>query len=314
MDIDFSVSKILLTGGAGFLGGHIHKKLLERGVPGENIHIPKVGECDLRAFENCLIAVRSKDIVIHAAGVTGGGEFHAKNPGEIFYDNLIMGVHLMEAARLNGVKKFISIGSAAEYPANAPSPMKEEYLWQGFPGELHASYAFAKLMLLTQGQAYKAQYGFNAIHLIMANMYGPGDSLISRYVIPSLIEKISKAQKENLPFIEVWGTGAAKRDFLYVEDAAEAIIRALQEYNKPEPVNMGSGTEVSVRELVDRICALMGFKGEIRWDSSRPEGQLRRLLDASGAYKEFGFRAATSLEEGLIKTIAWHKQANPIFQ
>jgi GDP-L-fucose synthase len=212
VEINFLTSKILLTGGFGFLGSQLHRKLLEKGAPAKNIYIPKAEECDLRLLENCIAAVSSKDVVIHAAAVTGGGEFHAKNPGKIFYDNLIMGVQLMEAARLEGVKKFISIGSAAEYPADAPSPLKEEYLWQGFPGKLHAPYAFAKLMLLVQGQAYRAQYGFNAVHLIMANMYGPGDSLTNRYVIPSLIEKISRAAKENLPFIEVWGTGEAKRD------------------------------------------------------------------------------------------------------
>jgi len=299
--------KILVTGGAGFLGKHVVRKLVEHGVPEGNIAVPQAEDCDLRFVENSRRAVRGNDVVVHLAGVTGGIEFHRQHPASVFYDNLMMGVQLMEAAREKGVEKFVTIGSATEYPERAPLPFKEETLWDGFPEKLHAPYTVAKKMLLVQAQAYRKQYNFNATHLLLTNMYGPGEKIEeTSFVIPMLIKRIGEAKKTGANFIDVWGTGRATRDFLYVEDAAEAIFLAAERYDKPEPVNIASGWEISIQELVELIAKLMGFQGEIRWDTSKPEGQLRRILDASKAEREFGFRAKVDFETGLQKTIHSH--------
>src|SRR3989344_3083331 len=300
--------KIVLTGGAGFLGSRVLRELTKAGVPKKNIFIPRSRELDLRVRENCEKAVKGADVVIHLAALVGGIGFNQKNPGRLFYDNLIMGVELMEAARKEGVEKFVALGTICAYPKYTAVPFNEGTLWNGYPEETNAPYGLAKKMLLVQAQSYRGQYGFNAITLFQVNLYGPGDNFdpSSSHVIPALIKKVADAKKENKEFIEVWGTGKATREFLYVEDAAEGIILATEGYDKPEPVNLGSGTEISIKELTELICRLMGFKGEIRWDSSKPDGQPRRQLDVSRAGKEFGFKAKIGFEEGLKKTIDWY--------
>jgi GDP-L-fucose synthase len=300
--------KILVTGGAGFLGRHIVDKLIQRGIRKENIFIPTFPEYDLRKAQDCQKAVKGKDIIIHLAGLVGGIGFNLQHPGKSFYDNAAMALNMLEAARLEGVEKFTGIGSVCSYPKNTPVPFKGEDLWLGYPEETNAPYGLAKKFMLVQSQAYCQEYGLNAIHLLMINLYGPGDNFDpqSSHVIPALIRKVSQAQKEGKEYIEVWGTGSASREFLYVEDAAEGIILATERYNKPDPVNLGSGMEISIKDLVKLICQLMDFKGEIRWDTSKPDGQPRRCLDVSKAKKEFGFAASTSFEEGLKRTISWY--------
>jgi GDP-L-fucose synthase len=303
--MDLINQKILIAGGNGFLGGYIVNALLGRGVKKENIFIPNSGEVDLRIFENCLKATEGMDIVIHAAALTGSALYHKEHPGEIFYSNLIMGVQLVEAARRQGVKKIITIGSATEYPEYAPIPFKEEYLWDGFPEMLHAPYAMAKKMLIIQGLAYNDEYGFNAIHLIMTNMYGPKAKMDSG-PIPSLIQRIAVAKEKGEHNVVVWGTGTPTRDFLYVEDAAEGIVLAIEKYDKPLPINLGSGKETSLRDLVKKIAALMEFDGELVFDPIKPDGQMRRALDISLARREFGFNSKTDLSTGLQRTIQWY--------
>jgi len=300
--------KILVTGGAGFLGKYVVDKLLKRGVSRENIFIPVFPDYDLRKMEDCQKAIKGRQIVIHLAGVVGGIGFNKEHPGKSFYDNAAMALNLLEAARIEKVEKFTGIGSVCAYPKFTPTPFKEENLWNGYPEETNAPYGLAKKFMLVQSQAYKAEYGLNAIHLLMLNLYGPGDNFDPKtsHVIPALIEKVANAKKEGENFIEVWGTGKATRDFLYVEDAAEGIILATEKYNKSEPVNLGSGMEISIKELVKLICKLMDFKGEIRWDTSKPDGQPCRCLDVLKAEKEFGFKAKTNFEEGLKKTIQWY--------
>jgi len=309
--INLKEKKILITGANGFLGKHLVKNLLEkRKVPKRNLFLPTIEEMNLRRWENCQKAVAGVDIVIHLAARVGGIGFNREKPGELFYDNIIMGVQLMEAARQAGAEKFVAIGTICAYPKFTPTPFKEKDLWQGYPEETNAPYGLAKKMLLVQAQAYCQQYGFNAIYLLPVNMYGPGDNfnLESSHVIAALIKKIADAKKQNRNYIEVWGTGKATREFLYVEDGAEGIILAAEKYNKSEPVNLGSGREISIKELAELIRKLMDFKGEIRWDISKPDGQPRRLLDISRAKKEFGFEAETDLKQGLKKTINWYYQ------
>jgi len=305
--INLQEKKILVTGGTGFIGKHVVNNLIEkRNVPQENIFVPVFEEYDLREMENCKKAVENRDIIIHLAALTGDIELHKLYPGKIFYDNIMMGVQLMEAARIAGVEKFIGIGSVTAYPEKADSPLKEGQLWDGYPVKIHAPYGFAKKMLLVQGQAYREEYGFNAINLLLTSVYGPGTNPQSGYVISSIIDRIKKAQKEGKDFIEVWGTGKPIRDFLFVEDAAEGIVSAAEKYDKPEPVNIGSGKEISIKDLVDLICKLMNFKGEIRWETDRLDGQLERAIDVSRAKKEFNFSAVIPLEEGLKQTLDWH--------
>jgi len=307
--IELKNKKILITGGTGFIGQHVLENLIKkRNVSSENIFVPTIENYDLRKMEDCQRVVKNKDIVIHLAAVTGDIEFHRLHPGRIFYDNIIMGVQMMEAARQAGVEKFIGLGSVTAYPESAPVPYKEKDFWQGYPVKIHAPYSFAKKMLLVQGQAYREEYDFKAIHLLLTSVYGPGTNPQSGYVISSIIEKISKAKQEGRDFIEVWGTGRPVRDFLFVEDAAEGIILATEKYDKPEPINIASGSEVSTKELVILICRLMDFNGEVRWDISKPDGQLERTIDVSRTKEEFGFTAQISLEIGLKKTIEWHSE------
>lgn len=301
----FSDKKILLTGGSGFVGQHVYKKLLEKGAKKENIFIPRSREYDLRIKEVCNKVTRNIDIVIHLAGNVGGIGYNREYPGSLFYDNITMGVNLIEASRINKVKKFVCISTICAYPKHTPVPFKEEYLWNGYPEETNAPYGIAKKVLLVMLQAYKQQYNFNGIYLLPVNMYGPEDNFDSAksHVIPALIRKIYEAKLNNQDHIVVWGTGNASREFLYVEDAAEGIILATEKYNKSEPVNLGAGFEIKIKDLVKLLVKLMNFKGEIVWDKTKPDGQPRRMLDTSKAYKEFGFKAKTSFEEGLKKTI-----------
>ncbi len=300
--------KILVTGGAGFLGSFIVKKLLKLGALEKNITIPRSKDFDLRKWENCLKATKNQNIVIHSAAKIGGIGLNMEKPGEMFYDNIMMGVQLMEAARQSGVEKFVAVGTVCAYPKFTPVPFKEDDLWSGYPEETNAPYGLAKKMLLVQAQAYRQQHGFNAIYLLPVNLYGPGDNFDpkSSHAIPALIRKVAKAKKEGSNFIEVWGSGKASREFLYAEDAAEGIVLATIKYDKPEPVNIGSGGEISIKDLVKLICQFMNFKGEIRWNTAKPDGQPRRRLDVSRAKKEFGFLAKTDFEIGLKKTIKWY--------
>ena len=305
--MDLKNKKILLTGGAGFLGRFVLKKLLDRNVFRGNILVPRSRGYDLRKSEICRAVTEGMDAVIHLAAKVGGIGLNREKPGELFYDNLMMGVQLMEEARKTGAEKFVAVGTICAYPKFTPVPFKEDDLWNGYPEETNAPYGLAKKMLLVQAQAYRQQYGFNAIYLLPVNLYGPFDNFdpASSHVIPALIYKIHQAQFQKKSFIEVWGTGKATREFLYVEDAAEAIILATEKYNKPEPVNIGSGMEISIKDLVILIAESMNFKGEIRWDPTKPDGQPRRMLDTSRAFQEFGFKAQISFEEGLKKTVKW---------
>lgn len=298
------MKKIVVTGGAGFLGSFVVDKLRKLNY---EVSIPRSKNFDLRKWEACEKVVKGQDFVIHLAAKVGGIGLNQEKPGEFFYDNLIMGIQLMEAARKAGVKKFIGIGTICSYPKFTPVPFKEDDLWNGYPEETNAPYGLAKKMLLVQGQAYGKQYGFNAIHLLPVNLYGPGDNFDrqSSHVIPALIRKISEARFGDKNFIEVWGTGKPTREFLYVEDAAEGIVLAMEKYNKPNPVNLGSGMDISIKNLALTICNLMNFKGKIKWDKSKPDGQPRRWLDTTLAKKEFGFEAKTGFEAGLKKTIDW---------
>ncbi len=304
--------KILITGGHGFLGAHLVKNFLERGVSKENISAPKHSNLDLRRWEDCERAVQGQNLVIHLAAKVGGIGLNKERPGELFYDNLIMGAHLMEAARRARVEKFVSVATICSYPKFTPVPFKEDDLWNGYPEETNAPYGLAKKMLLVQAQAYREQYGFNAITLFPVNIYGEGDNfnLQSSHVTPAIIRKVAEAKKSGSDFVELWGTGEPTREFLYVEDAAEGIILAAEKYDKPEPVNLGSGREISIKDLAELICRLMDYGGEIRWDTSKPDGQPRRLLDTSRAEKEFGFRARTSFKEGLKLTIESYLKDN----
>lgn len=302
--------KILVTGGAGFLGSFVIDKLKERGVDEENIRVPRSRDMDLRRWENCVKAVKSVDVVIHLAAKVGGIGYNVKYPGTLFFDNAIMGIQLMEAARREGVEKFVAIGTVCAYPKFTPVPFKEEDLWKGYPEETNAPYGLAKKMLLVQSQAYRQQYNFNSIYLVPVNLYGPRDNFDpeSSHVIPAIIRRIFDAKNSGKDHITVWGSGKATREFLYVEDCAEGILLATEKYQKPDPVNLGSGFEISIRALVELIAELMEFKGEIRWDPTKPDGQPRRCLDTTRAEKEFGFKAKTTLREGLKKTIEWYEK------
>jgi GDP-L-fucose synthase len=300
--------KILVTGGGGFLGRVVVAKLRERGVPEANIFTPRAAELDLLKWEDCVKAAAGRDIVIHLAAVVGGIGANREHPGKFFYENLMMGVQLMEAARQAKVNKFVAIGTICAYPKFTPVPFKEDDLWDGYPEETNAPYGLAKKMLLVQAQAYRQEYGFDAVYLLPVNLYGPNDNFDpkSSHVIPALIKKILDAKRTGQNFIDVWGSGTATREFLYVDDAAEGILLATENYDKPDPVNIGAGMEISIKDLVLMIARLTDFKGEIRWDATKPDGQPRRSLDTSRAKKEFGFRAKTTFEEGLRKTIEWY--------
>lgn len=303
--------QILITGGAGFLGSRIVEKLVnERGVNPKDIHIPRSKDSDLRKWENSQKAVKNVDIVIHLAAKVGGIGFNQKNPATLFYDNALMGIQLMEAARQAGVKKFVALGTVCAYPKFTPVPFKEDDIWNGYPEETNAPYGIAKKAMLVQAQAYRAQYGFNAIYLLPVNLYGPGDNFDpdSSHVIPALIKKMVDAKESDASEVIVWGTGNASREFLYVDDAAEGILLATEIYNKPYPVNLGAGKEITIRQLVTLIARLAGFTKNIVWDTSRPDGQPRRCLDTSRALQEFNFTAKTEFEDGLRRTLNWYSR------
>jgi len=311
---DFFEDKcVAVTGGAGFLGRYVVRKLEERGC--KRIFIPKIEEYDLREPSSIIrMFEQSKpDIVIHLAAVVGGIGANRAKPGQFFYDNAVMGIQLIEYARRYGVKKFVCIGTICAYPKFTPVPFKEENLWDGYPEETNASYGLAKKMLLVQLQAYRQQYGFNGIYLLPVNLYGPGDNFIpeTAHVIPSLIRKCAEAKEKGDEFIVVWGDGSPTREFLYVEDAAEAILLATERYDRGEPVNLGSSREISIKDLTETIARLTGFQGKIVWDRAKPNGQPRRMLDTTQAERGFGFRATTPFEEGLRKTIEWHTKTGP---
>lgn len=299
---------ICVTGGDGFLGRHLVKELRCSGY--SNFFIPTIDKYDLRSLEDIKrMYVDSKaDIVIHLAAVVGGIGANRENPGKFFFDNAIMGIQLMEEARLNHISKFVSIGTICAYPKLAPIPFSEDDLWNGYPEETNAPYGLAKKMLLVQGQAYRQQYGFNSIYLLPVNLYGPGDNFdpASSHVIPALIKKCIDAKLDNNESITVWGTGQATREFLYVKDAAKAIVLATEQYNGDLPVNLGAGFEISIKDLVEMIVELTGFKGKLIWDTSKPDGQPRRMLNTDRAKIEFGFEAHTSFRKGLQTTIDYY--------
>lgn len=306
--INLSSKKILVTGGAGFLGTCLVKTLIKNGARPGLITIPRSSTHDLREKTVCREVVKDKDIVIHLAGRVGGIGLNRERPGELFYDNLLMGTLLMEEARKAGVEKFVSVGTVCAYPKHCPAPFKEDDLWNGYPEETNAPYGLAKKMLLVQGQAYRTQHGFNAIFLLPVNFYGPGDKYDPQvsHVIPALIKKFYDAKKQKSSSVTIWGTGKATREFLYIEDAAKAIVLATIRYNKPEPVNIGTGVEINIKDLAQKIACFMDFRGQIVLDITKPDGQPRRCLDTSRAEKEFGFKARSNFDENLRRTIRYY--------
>ncbi|PWR70676.1 GDP-L-fucose synthase family protein [Methanospirillum lacunae] len=309
----FENKRILVTGGAGFLGSKVIDALIAQGISRSDIIVPRSADYDLRHMENCHKVVKDVDIVIHLAARVGGIGFNQEHPAELFYDNASMGIHMMEASRLAGVSKFVAVGTVCAYPKFTQVPFREEDLWNGYPEETNAPYGLAKKMLLVQAQAYRQQYGFNAIFLLPVNLYGPGDNFDpeSSHVIPALIKKFVDAKQMHAPVVEVWGSGSASREFLYVDDAARGIALATARYDGIEPVNLGAGSEISIRDLVEIIKTHVGYEGEVVYDTTKPDGQPRRCLDTSRARMFFGFNAEMSFEEGLKTTIGWYVN-NPI--
>lgn len=305
----FPYERVVVTGGAGFLGSYVVEKLRQRGV--KNIFIPRSRNYDLVNIEDVrrLYDDAQPDLVIHLAAVVGGIGANRVNPGKYFYDNLMMGVQLMEEGRLRNLKKFVATGTICAYPKFTPVPFSEDELWNGYPEETNAPYGLAKKMMLVQSQAYRQQYDFNSIFLLPVNLYGPRDNFDpeSSHVIPALIRKCVEAIDRKDDHITCWGTGVATREFLHAEDCAEGLVMAAESYNKSEPVNLGAGFEISIRDLTEKIVGLTGFSGRIEWDSTKPDGQPRRCLDTSRAESEFGFRARIGFDEGLQQTIDWYR-------
>ncbi|MBL8187591.1 MAG: GDP-L-fucose synthase [Acidobacteria bacterium] len=305
----FPYERVVVTGGAGFLGSYVVEKLRQRGV--KNIFIPRSRNYDLVNIEDVrrLYDDAQPDLVIHLAAVVGGIGANRVNPGKYFYDNLMMGVQLMEEGRLRNLRKFVATGTICAYPKFTPVPFREDELWNGYPEETNAPYGLAKKMMLVQSQAYRQQYGFNSIFLLPVNLYGPRDNFDpeSSHVIPALIRKCVEAIDRNDDHITCWGTGVATREFLHAEDCAEGLVLAAESYDKSEPVNLGAGFEISIKDLTEKIVGLTGFTGRIEWDATKPDGQPRRCLDTSRAEREFGFRARIGFDEGLQQTIDWYR-------
>ncbi len=305
--------RVVVTGGGGFLGSFVVERLRESGC--RNLTVPRSRKYDLREKEqvNRVYETAQPDVVIHLAAMVGGIGANRKHPGRFFYDSAIMGIQMIEAARIHNVKKFVSVGTVCSYPKFTPVPFREEDLWNGYPEETNAPYGLAKKALLVQIQSYRQEYDFPGIYLIPVNLYGPRDNFDpeSSHVIPALIRKCVEAKQENRSVIEVWGTGSATREFLYVEDAAEAILKAAEKYDSPEPVNLGSGHEIGIRDLVTMICKLTNYSGQVEWDKTKPDGQPRRCLDTTRAFESFGWRAKTPFRDGLRKTIEWYQSTLP---
>jgi GDP-L-fucose synthase len=307
----FPYKRVVVTGGSGFLGRHVVDRL--KRFDEVDVFVPRSQDYDLvsSADINTLLTDVKPDLVIHLGAVVGGIGANQKSPGRFFYDNLMMGVQLIEQARLHGVKKFVAVGTVCAYPKFTPVPFKEDDLWNGYPEETNAPYGLAKKMMLVQAQSYRQQYGFNTIFLLPSNLYGPADNFNpeTSHVIPALIRKCVEARDSGATHIDVWGTGHASREFLYVEDCADALVLAAARYDESEPVNIGTGKEITIAQLVDLIRNATGFAGEVRWQSDKPDGQPRRCLDVTRAYEKFGFRAGVTFEEGLKHTVKWYEES-----
>ncbi|AFY37662.1 GDP-L-fucose synthase [[Leptolyngbya] sp. PCC 7376] len=308
--IDLSQKKILVTGGAGFLGKQVVQQLIEAGAQSENITIPRSKDYDLCQLAACQEVVKGQDIVIHLAAHVGGIGLNREKPAELFYDNLMMGVQLIHSAYESGVEKFVCVGTICAYPKFTPVPFKEEDLWIGYPEETNAPYGIAKKALLVQLESYRLQYGFNGVYLLPVNLYGPEDNFnpASSHVIPALIRKVHEAQQVGATELKVWGDGSPTREFLYSTDAARGIVMAAQDYDSSDPVNLGTNFEISIKDLVELICELMEFKGELIWETDKPNGQPRRCLDTQRAKERFGFEAKMTLRDGMKATIDWYRK------
>jgi GDP-L-fucose synthase len=308
--LELKDKRIVVTGGAGFLGRQVVDQLIKAGADPDKIMVPRSKDYDLCTMEACQRVVQQQDIIVHLAAHVGGIGLNREKPAELFYDNLMMGAQLIHAAYQAGVEKFVCVGTICAYPKFTPVPFKEDDLWNGYPEETNAPYGVAKKALLVQLQSYRQQYEFNGVYLLPVNLYGPEDNFDPRssHVIPALIRKVYEAQQRGDQQLPVWGDGSPSREFLYSTDAARGIVMATQKYNESEPVNLGTGYEITIKDLVELICELMGFEGELVWETDKPNGQPRRCLDTERAKEKFGFTAQVDFREGLKNTIEWYRQ------